>query len=170
VASRRSFLLPLLNMKIQKLFPLTIVIILTFCACSPTPTVVPATFSSNPTQGVVATVQVESTITAMPPTGVDTAVIVSPTVESASSETGNIWLQMTSPQDGDTVKTPQVDVMGMAPAGAVVSVNDDIIVVGDDQQFKSTVSLDEGPNLIEIIASDDNGNETDLELTVVYES
>jgi hypothetical protein len=169
-ANRRSFLLWLLHMKIQKLFPLTLVIILTFCACSPTPTVVPTTFSSNPTQGVVATVPMESTPATMPPTGVNTAGIeTSPTVEGASSGTGNIWLQMTSPQDGDTVNTPQVDVIGMAPAGAVVSVNDDIIVVSDDQQFKSTVALDEGPNLIEIVASDDNGNETDLQLTVIYE-
>jgi hypothetical protein len=67
------------------------------------------------------------------------------------------------------VNTPQVDVTGSAPAGAVVSVNDDILLVGDNQQFKTTVSLDEGPNLIEIIASDDKGNETSLILTVIYE-
>jgi hypothetical protein len=30
-------------------------------------------------------------------------------------------------------------------------------------------SLDEGPNLIEIMASDNNGNETSLILAVIYE-
>ncbi len=157
-------------MKIQNLFPVTLVIILSSFACSPTPTAVPVPFSSNPTQGVVPTLPVESTPATVPPTDVNTAAVeASPTVEVVSSGTGNIWLQMTSPQDGDTVNTPQVDVIGMAPAGAVVSINEDIIAVSDDQQFKSTVSLDEGPNLIEIVASDDNGNETDLELTVIYE-
>jgi hypothetical protein len=59
--------------------------------------------------------------------------------------------------------------MGSAPAGAVITVNDDILIVGNDQQFKTTISLDEGPNLIEIIASDDNGNEMPILLTVTYE-
>jgi hypothetical protein len=93
-------------------------------------------------------------------------VAASPTVEST---TGNVGLQVTSPQDGDTVTTSQVDVIGLAPAGSVVSVNDDILVVGEGQQFKSTISLDEGPNLIEVVASDDNGNETSVILTVTYE-
>jgi glucodextranase-like protein len=97
------------------------------------------------------------------------AVEASPTFESASAVTGNVWLKVTSPQDGDTVSTSQVDVIGSAPAGTVVSVDEDILIVGEAGQFKSTVSLEEGPNLIEIIASDENGNETSLEFTVVYE-
>jgi Glucodextranase, domain B len=153
-------------MKTQKLFLLTIVIVLTFCACSPTPTVVPTTFSSNPTQGVVAMEPLQSTSTAMPTAAVIEA---SPTVEIVPTVTGNLSFQVTSPLDGDIVNIPQVDVIGSAPSGTVVSVNDDIIVVGENGQFKSIVVLDEGPNLIEIVASDDNGNETDLELTVVYE-
>jgi hypothetical protein len=152
-------------MKIQKLFTLALVTLLTLSACGPTPTVAPATFPSNPTQDVVATAPQESTPTIMPIVVIE----ASPTVEIAPTGTGNLWLQVTSPQDGDTVNTPQVDVMGSAPNGAVVSVNDDIIIVGDDQQFKSTVSLDEGPNLIEIIASDDNGTETSLILVITYE-
>jgi len=82
---------------------------------------------------------------------------------------GTIWLQVLSPQDEAVVNTSQVDVIGAAPPGSVVSVNDDIFLVGDDQQFKTTLSLDEGPNLIEILASDENGNETSLLLTVTYE-
>ena len=67
------------------------------------------------------------------------------------------------------VNTPQVDVIGSAPAGAVISINDDILIVGADGQFKTTVALDEGPNLIEVVASDDNGNETSFILTITYE-
>ena len=86
-----------------------------------------------------------------------------------SEPSGTLWLQVLSPQDEAVVNTSQVDVTGAAPAGSVVSVNDDIFLVGDDQQFKTTLSLDEGPNLIEILASDENGNETSLLLTVTYE-
>lgn len=67
------------------------------------------------------------------------------------------------------VNTPQIEVSGMASAGAVVTVNDNIIIVGADGQFKTTIALDEGPNLIEIIASNDSGSETSVELTVTYE-
>jgi hypothetical protein len=62
-----------------------------------------------------------------------------------------------------------VDVTGSAPAGAVVSIDDEILIVGSDQQFKTTVMLDEGPNLIEVIASDESGNELSVLLTVTYE-
>lgn len=80
-----------------------------------------------------------------------------------------VSLQVLSPQDGAFVNTSQILVNGLASPGNVVTVNDDIIVVGSDGQFQSTVSLYEGPNLIEIITSDDSGGETSVELTVTYE-
>jgi hypothetical protein len=154
-------------MKMQKLFPLLFGAIMMVSACGPTPTVIPGTVSNDPTQSVVATAEQGSSATPAPVTSGNTLIVeASPTVEIT---TGNLPLQVTSPQDGDTLTTAQVDVIGIALAGSVVSVNDDILVVGDDQQFKSTISLDEGPNLIEVVASDDNGNETSVILTVTYE-
>jgi hypothetical protein len=41
--------------------------------------------------------------------------------------------------------------------------------VGADGQFKTTLPLEEGPNLIEIIASDESGNEASALLTITYE-
>ena len=94
----------------------------------------------------------------------------SPTITSVPDTSGGaLSLQVLSPQDEAVVNTPQVDVIGSAPTGAVISVNDEILIVGDDGQFKTTVSLDEGPNLIEIIASDNDGNEMSLLLTITYE-
>ncbi len=91
-------------------------------------------------------------------------------IPSAVEPTGSLSLQVLSPQDEAVVNTPHVDVIGSAPAGAVVSVNEEILIVGSDGQFKTTVTLEEGPNLIEVIASDINGNESSLFLTVTYES
>mgnify|MGYP002814635094 CR=1 FL=1 len=82
---------------------------------------------------------------------------------------GTLQLKILSPLDGAVVNTSQVEIVGQAPAGAVVSINDDILIVGSDGQFKSTVSLEEGPNVIEIIASDASGNEAYLLLSVFYE-
>jgi len=154
------------KMKIEKLFLLTLAVIAVLSACGPTtPTVIPGNLSNNPTQRVIPTAAPQGS-PVNPTSGAAPIVETSPTVEST---TGNLQLQVTSPQDGDTVTTSQVDVIGFASAGSVVSVNDDILVVGDDQQFRSTISLDEGPNLIEVVASDDSGNETSVILTVTYE-
>jgi hypothetical protein len=139
-------------------------LILMLTACGPTPIAV----LTSPT----ATANGPSAISATPaPQEVTPTRITQPppTVISAPDTSGTLWLQVISPQDDAVVNTPQVDVIGMAPARAVISVNDEILIVGDAQQFKITVSLDGGPNLIEIIASDDNGNETSLILSVTYE-
>jgi hypothetical protein len=100
------------------------------------------------------------------PQDVNSTPVASPTAITAEA---GLWLQILSPSDEAVVDAPQVDVSGSAPAGTVISINDDILIVGADLQFKSTVSLEEGPNLIEIIASDENGNETSALLTVTYE-
>lgn len=80
-----------------------------------------------------------------------------------------LTLTVLSPQDGETVSTPQVVVRGASTPGAVVTVNDDILIVGDDGQFQSTVLLEEGSNLIEIVASNDVGDEQSLELGIAYQ-
>ena len=78
-------------------------------------------------------------------------------------------LQIQSPQDGAIVNSPQINVSGTASPGEVVSVNDSVIVVGADGKFNAAISLDQGPNLIEVVASNDTGNQTSIELTVIYE-
>lgn len=77
-------------------------------------------------------------------------------------------LQVLSPQDGAIVTTAQIQVSGLAAPGEVVTVNDNILLIGADGRFDTTVSLNEGPNLIEVVASNDLGEETTIELTVTY--
>ena len=109
----------------------------------------------------------------------DAAAPVSPIVPGITPETtapglpavgsGDVPIQILSPLDGAVVNTPQVEIVGLTSAGAVVSVNDDILIVGSDGQFKIVVALDEGPNVVEIIASDAAGNEGYILLSVFYE-
>ena len=82
---------------------------------------------------------------------------------------GDLWVRLFTPQDQMTVKTAQVDVRGQAPEETTLTVKDDIIVVGPDQSFQSTVPLKAGPNPIEIVASDMSGNEVSFSLTVTYQ-
>jgi hypothetical protein len=82
---------------------------------------------------------------------------------------GALWLRLFTPQDDQVFTTAQIMVDGQAPAETVIGVNDQIFIVGSDQSFSIPVILDEGPNVIEIIASDVYGNEIDLVLTIVYD-
>jgi len=140
----------------------TLVILLTACSPTPTAVVVSPTSTTNGLNAIPATLT-SQTIVPVP------TIQPIPNIISATDSSGTLTLQVLSPQDEAVVNTPQVDVIGSAPAGAVISINDDILIVGADGQFKTTVALDEGPNLIEVVASDDNGNETSFILTITYE-
>lgn len=153
-------------MRILDKLPFAIILIFLAAACGPlrTPTPLPP-----PTQPPA----VKSPAAAGPSEG---ATQVSPNNPApaqsggAQAPVGNpVSLQVLSPQDGAVVNAAQVQVNGLASPGNVVTVNNDILIVGADGRFQSTVSLDEGPNLIEVIASDDAGNEIPVDLTVTYE-
>lgn len=82
---------------------------------------------------------------------------------------GSLWLNIVSPQDQAVVNVAQIELVGQAPANTVISVNDQILIVGPEGQFTVGVPLVEGPNVIEIIASDAGGNEIDTNVTVFYQ-
>jgi hypothetical protein len=134
---------------------LALLVLAFLAACSPTPT----TTSTSPDAPSV-------TNPTPVPQDVNSTPVILPTM--VSGEAG-LWLQITSPLDEAVVDAPQLDVLGFAPAGSVISINDEILLVGADGQFRTIVLLEEGPNLIEIVASDENGNETSALLTVTYE-
>jgi hypothetical protein len=52
---------------------------------------------------------------------------------------------------------------------APVSVNDEFPEVGIDGVFTSTVTLDEGPNVVEVVASTASGDESSIVLLIIYE-
>ena len=138
-------------------------LVLISAACSPTPTAAPLETNPSSSNNPIILTPTAALQEAIP------TVAIQPTVVSTPETAGSLWLQILSPLDEAVVNTPQVDVTGSAPAGSVISINDEILVVGIDGQFKTTVSLEDGPNLIEIIASDENGNEMSVLLTVTYE-
>ena len=82
---------------------------------------------------------------------------------------GSLWLNIVSPLDQAVVNVAQIEVVIQAPPDTVVTVNDEILIVGLEGQFTTAVSLVEGPNAIEIVASDSEGNEIDAILTVLYQ-
>lgn len=91
------------------------------------------------------------------------------TTGSMPVSNGPVSLQVLTPQDGAVVNTPQIQVSGTASPGAVVSVNDAVIMVGADGTFSATVALDSGPNLVEVIASSSSGDTKTVDLTITYQ-
>ena len=77
-------------------------------------------------------------------------------------------LQVLEPVDGSVVDIPQTQVVGTTSPGAVVTVNDEILLTGGDGAFQTTVTLEEGLNLIEVVASDQSGEEVFANVTVTF--
>lgn len=92
----------------------------------------------------------------------------------AEEETPTFFLEITQPADGAQVNTSSVLVSGKTTTGAVVSIsvngNDEVEIANVDQNgnFSGTVVLEEGPNLIEVVASDQEGNQKSSSVAIFY--
>ena len=94
-----------------------------------------------------------------------------PTSSATTSTTpgtspGTLPLTVTSPIDSATVSTSTVTVQGQTTPGATVTVNGISDVADANGNFSIDVSLDNGPNAIDIVATDDNGNQGEVLLMV----
>ena len=77
-------------------------------------------------------------------------------------------LTVIQPADNIIVDTDRIEVKGTTGPGAVVSANNEFTTADSQGNFVIAVMLDEGPNIIEVVASDASGNEANLTLTVSY--
>lgn len=89
--------------------------------------------------------------------------------ESGDPEAGTIALAVTEPQNEITVHQPGLAVRGQTEEDAVVTVNEAVVEVDDAGKFATTVTLEEGPNLIEVVASNFEGDESSVVLSVIYD-
>jgi hypothetical protein len=134
--------------------------------------------SDQPSRVVPATaiVPIQPTSTLAPPRLTAPAAPAQPSITRAPARTSTppkaltpLTLKITSPQDESTVDRTPIAVIGQTTVGAVVSVDGILADVDASGKFQATVTLDMGPNLIVIVASDENGNELDASLLVNYE-
>ncbi len=76
---------------------------------------------------------------------------------------------MIDPQEEEIIIEEQtIDVVGRTRVDAVVTVNYTLTEPDSGGQFTSTVELEEGPNIIEVIASVASGEQEELILVVIY--
>ena len=88
--------------------------------------------------------------------------------KNEESDVSAIPLTVAEPQDETTVYAADLVVKGQTEPDAVVSVNEVVVDVDAEGKFSTTVTLEEGPNPIEVMASDFEGNEGSVTLTVIY--
>ena len=100
---------------------------------------------------------VPTTATAVPPTATPDPV-------------GAFFLHMVEPIDGEAfVTTSTFDVIGRTSVDALVTVNDTFADVAIDGTFTVTVDLEEGPNIVEVVASTAAGEEASEVLVIILE-
>ena len=157
--------------------------VLTIAACAgdePTPTSAPQptdTPRPTPTATAAPAPTAEPTATAVPtatPTPVPTATpmptpapTATPTPTPAPDE---FVLHIVEPVEAETLTTnPTLLVSGRTRVDAVVTVNDTFVDPDIDGRFSAEIPLDEGPNIIEVVASIATGEELSTVLVVIYE-
>jgi Glucodextranase, domain B len=93
-------------------------------------------------------------------------------VASPTTAPANLFLTVTAPQNESILSSANIAVEGITSPGAVVSVSVDgnlaIADVDATGNFEAMISLVEGPNFIEVVASDQQGHEESATITVIY--
>ena len=80
----------------------------------------------------------------------------------------SLTLQILAPADEAIVTQPRINVTGKTVADAVVSINGVMAEIDYQGVFGGEVNLEEGPNIIEVVASDFYGNSAAASVTVIY--
>lgn len=82
-------------------------------------------------------------------------------------------LTVDNPSDGSTFfgsKQRQVTIQGTSESGVSVTINDRIIVVDESGKFQYTLTLNEGENKFIIKTTDQAGNSSEKEITLIFSS
>jgi hypothetical protein len=108
-------------------------------------------------------------ITPPPPTIIVPEIPPTLAVESTPTPASTFTVTLETPRDGETIRTSSMLAVGQTAPNAIVSVNDVVGLAGDDGRFALVVTLQPGPNVLEVIASRPNGDQAFLILTVLYQ-
>jgi hypothetical protein len=107
----------------------------------------------------------------VPPTPVVIVPEIPPTLALPNTPTpaAPFPLTLLAPRDGETTNTSPLLVSGVTAPGAIVSVNDVVSVADVEGRFDLMVSLQAGPNVLEVIASQADGQQAFAIVTVMYQ-
>lgn len=93
---------------------------------------------------------------------------VSPTTSTLASTQQQMELSVSDPGDGAIVTSPQLLVRGKTVPNAEIFINEKDTTADENGNFSTTLTLDEGENLIIVTANDADGNIAEKEMVVTY--
>ena len=143
-------------------------------ATAPGPRATPAP-SLAPATTLITPIPQPTTIPDVPIFALPTPVIIVPdvpptlAVSNTPTPAADFQIALDTPHDGDTTNASPLQVTGLTVPNAVVSVNDVVGVANGEGRFSLTVPLQVGPNVLEVIASQPNGQEAFVIVTVLYQ-
>ena len=131
----------------------------------------------DPTEIPEPTETPEPTATAVPtavPTATATATPTPTQTPVPDPVEGDFFLHILSPlpeadEEEAFLTTSSVEIVGRTRIDAAVTVEDAFLEVDEEGIFRITVQLEEGPNLFEVVASVDTGEEESTILIISYE-
>ena len=132
----------------------------------PPATTIPATAAppAEPTATIVPT----PTPTTRPTATSTPSATLAPTPIPVVAES-EFFLEVSNPGETEVITDqPSIDVVGTTRLDAVVTVNDALVEPDGDGRFAATVELEEGPNIIEVLASVASGEQESAVLVVIY--
>ena len=95
----------------------------------------------------------------------------SDTSTSLVAKEGNLFLQLIEPAETEVITgLPSLTVVGRTRVDAVVTIDDTWVEPNIDGEFALEVPLEEGPNIVEVVASVATGEQMDLVLVAIYVS
>lgn len=97
-----------------------------------------------------------------------TEITIAPDTPVLEQSSGPLTARIFSAADATINDVPYL-VQGQANQEIVVTINDLILLSPPESLFSVPVDLEEGPNLIDIVISDLEGNEVGFSLTITYE-
>lgn len=137
-------------------------------APSPAPTQTPypptATPTAAPEPSPTATPQLSPSPTA---TSTNTPVSLPTVIPVNNVQTYTLTLEIEGLSDESIVRGDSIVARGQTSPDAIVSINGVIVPVDDNGHFEVPMMLDPGPNVIEVVASDLDGNQVSTVLAVV---
>ena len=82
---------------------------------------------------------------------------------------GELFLQLVEPTETEVfTDAGSLAVAGRTRVDAVVTINDSLVEPNIDGEFSLDVPLEEGPNIIEVVASVASGEQLDLVLVAIF--
>jgi len=94
-----------------------------------------------------------------------------PTLGSRPTPTAqsSFTIAVEAPRDGETLRVSPTIVIGQTQPNALVSVNDTVGFADAAGRFSLSVPLAEGPNILEVLASNTAGEQVFVIVTVLYQ-